>query len=203
MIIYRNADARDLLQVAKVHKEQFSTHFLGKFSLTLIRSFYEYLHAANQIFVVAVEGETVVGFVLGGNLTELEKQQSAFVSRWKVRSLIESILRPNVWGDILEKVKRQIKRKSAKRKDNAPGTSKKEEWCLLSIAVKGDCKRKGIGVGLVRAFDERMSQFCHSYDLCVNRDNTSAVSFYKAIGFKIDYERPTFFGMSKECNPKE
>ena len=52
MIEYRFAKKEDLLQVAMIHKEQFPTHYLGQFSISLLESFYRNLLDGEYIFIV-------------------------------------------------------------------------------------------------------------------------------------------------------
>lgn len=66
MIEYRLAKKEDLLQVAMIHKEQFPTHYLGQFSISLLESFYRNLLDGEYIFIVAEDGKQIVGFVVGG-----------------------------------------------------------------------------------------------------------------------------------------
>ena len=73
MINYRLALDSDLLQVAQIHKAQFPTHYLGQFSISLLRAFYKNLLDDGHVFVVAEENGEVFGFVLGGEWKKISE----------------------------------------------------------------------------------------------------------------------------------
>lgn len=104
MINYRLALDSDLLQVAQIHKAQFPTHYLGQFSISLLRAFYKNLLDDGHVFVVAEENGEVFGFVLGGEWKKISESLSSFIKKNFVRSLLETSVRPKTWKKVFKKL---------------------------------------------------------------------------------------------------
>ena len=179
MTEYRFAREDDLLQVARIHKDQFPTHYLGQFSIALLGAFYRNLLEAGHLFVVAVEEGEVRGFVLGGEWKKISQSLHEFMKKNLIRSLIESSIRPKTWKQSLEKLMSLFGRKEIdpNNLDNI------ETHTLLSIATNRASQGQGIGSGLVAAFDKEMRKMCNRYYLSVQDTNVRAIAFYKKAGF--------------------
>lgn len=179
MIEYRFAKQEDLLQIAQIHKEQFPTHYLGQFSIYLLEAFYRNLLEAGYVFIVATKGEEVLGFVLGGEWNKISNSLNVFKKKYLIRSVIESAVRPKTWKQSLHKFTSLIheKVKDPNNLDNI------ENFTLLSIATNKFSQGKGVGTGLITAFDTEIKKQTNRYYLSVQDTNVRAISFYKKMGF--------------------
>lgn len=184
MIEYRFAKKEDLLQVAMIHKEQFPTHYLGQFSISLLESFYRNLLDGEYIFIVAEDGKQIVGFVVGGEWKKISKSLSLFMKKFFVRSLLESVIRPRTWKKSIHKICSVFKNKVSdpNNLDNI------ESFTLLSIATSKRAQGKGIGSGLISAFNDEMRKLAERYYLSVQDTNARAIGFYKKMGFEEVYK---------------
>lgn len=187
MVHYRLANEKDLRQIAQIHKDQFPTHYLGQFSISLLMAFYKNLLDDRFIFIVGVEENIILGFVLGGEWKKISESLSKFMKRNFLRSLLESSVRPKTWRKSILKV---ISIFSQKVKD-PNNLDNIEKFTLLSIATAKLAQGRGIGTGLINAFDSEMNRFSNRYYLSVQETNDNAINFYKKNGFVEAY---TFLG---------
>lgn len=179
MIEYRLARESDLHEVARIHKDQFPTHYLGQFSTSLLETFYRNLLDAGYVFVVAVKEETVIGFVLGGEWKKISRSLSLFMKHNFIRSLGESVIRPKTWKKSILKVVSLFGNKVS----DPNNLDNLEKFTLLSIATSKQSQGKGIGRGLISAFDTEMKKIANRYYLSVQDTNFNAIKFYKKNGF--------------------
>lgn len=184
MIEYRLARQSDLLQVAKIHKEQFPTHYLGQFSISLLKSFYKNFLDSGYIFVVAEEEGMILGFILGGEWKKISKSLTNFMKQNLIRSLLESAIRPKTWKKSFEKFLTIFGEKNSdpNNLDNI------EKFTLLSIATSKLAQGKGIGTGLVSAFNVEIQKITNRYYLSVQDKNNHAIGFYRKRGFVEAYK---------------
>lgn len=183
MIDYRFAKQKDLIQVAQIHKEQFTTHYLGQFSISLLEAFYRNLLDAGYVFIVAEEDGRVLGFVIGGEWERISDSLKTFIKKNLFRSLLESAFRPKTWKKSLLKLV-SIFIKKVQDPNNLDSI---ESFTLLSIATSKDAQGKGIGSGLVKEFNKEMSKITNRYYLSVQDTNERAIGFYKKMGFVVAY----------------
>ena len=179
MIEFRFAKHPDLIQIAQIHKEQFTTHYLGQFSNSLLEAFYKNLLDAGYVFVVAVEDGCILGFVIGGEWKKISDSLNTFMKKNLIRSMFESAFRPKTWKKSFLKLV-SIFRKTVQDPNNLDNI---ESYTLLSIATCKDAQGKGIGSGLVTEFNKEMSKITNRYYLSVQDTNKRAISFYKKMGF--------------------
>lgn len=184
MIEFRFAKHTDLIQVAQIHKDQFTTHYLGQFSNSLLEIFYKNLLDAGHIFIIAEENGKVLGFVLGGEWKKISESLNLFIKKNLVRSLFESALRPKTWKKSLQKLISLFRNKvqDPNNLDNF------ESFTLLSIATSKDSQGKGIGTGLIAAFDKDINKITNRYFISVQDTNKRAIHFYKKMGFVEAYK---------------
>lgn len=194
MIKYRRVLYEDLIQIAQIHKEQFKTHFLGMCSLSLIMKFYESFISESIIFIVAEEDCHIKGFVMGGTVNDINHCQYMFIQNNRRKCVLETLTNPYTWKHLYAKMKNKHfkkMRESVKRNDYS--------YRLLSIAVKSDSKRIGIGKSLIISYEEELAKVANNYGLCVESNNYGAISLYEKMGFSIDFSRENTIGMSKKC----
>lgn len=179
MVEYRLANMADLVQVAKIHKEQFPNHYLGQFSTSLLEKFYKNLLDGGYVFVVADEEGIILGFVLGGEWMKISESLSVFIKKNFLRSLLESSIRPKTWKKSFQKGISMFSHKVSdpNNLDNI------ERFTLLSISTSKLAQGKGIGSGLIKAFDIEMKKITNRYYLSVQDTNATAIRCYKKNGF--------------------
>jgi ribosomal protein S18 acetylase RimI-like enzyme len=185
-ILIKSATEEDIPQIATVHKEQFPTHFLGRYSKSLIEKFYRCFLREESIFLVCEHGGSIIGFVLGGTSNNLSKSKNIFLKEYKNDYIVETILTPSVYLLAASRIK-PLFLSSFLRKDNRKSELVIEAVRLLSIAVDDNAKGKGIANMLVDAFESRI-QSATNYGLSVNKSNSRAIKFYRRTGFTIEKE---------------
>lgn len=183
MTEYRLAIEDDLLQVARIHKDRFPTHYLGQFSTVLLEAFYRNLLEDGHLFVVAVEEGEVQGFVLGGEWKKISQSLHEFMKKHLARSLMESAVRPKTWRQSLKKLMSLF----GKKETDPNNLDNIESHTLLSIATSRSAQGKGVAVGMLAAFDREMKKMSNRYYLSVQDTNARAIAFYKKAGFAEAY----------------
>lgn len=175
--IIRTATIKDICQIAVIHKSQFSTHFLGHYSIGLIEKYYlNFLEAC--IFLVSESSGTINGFVLGGRSKELNRAKNNFIENNKLRYILETIFRPKIYIQALKRIKSVgVIRESA-------SSPVQGSFSLLSIAIMNELAGSGIAVKLVQEFEHRLSPISE-YSLYVRKTNKRAINFYYKNGFKL------------------
>ena len=179
MIEYRVAKRSDLIQVARIHKEQFKDHYLGQFSISFLEAFYENLWVARYVFIVAEDDGKVLGFVLGGEWGKISDSLTVFMKKNMFYGMIESFVRPKTWKNSLQKLFSLLN----PRVRDPHNLDNIEKYTLLSIAICKSSQGKGIGKGLVNEFNNVMEKFTNRYYLSVQNTNERAIGFYKRMGF--------------------
>lgn len=179
-MVIRKADNWDIPQIALLHKSQFSTHFLGRYSVKLIERFYENF-ITSSIFIVNENklGE-IDGFVLGGSSDKLNISKSNFIKNYRLHYILETISMPSVYLQALTKAVDICK--SLISPEHSVDSIR-----LLSIAVSNDVKGTGIAVKLLRKFELSILP-AKVYGLSVKKDNIRALKFYYKNGFEKEKE---------------
>lgn len=177
--VVRKAMLSDLDKVVEIHKQEFSDHFLGIFSQSLIRKFYLCFLNNSCIFLVSEERTVVNGFILGGLSSELEQSKADFLKNNKMHYMFEILLNPRVYIKALQRFPLLLK---VKKENKA--VLDKEPVRLLSIAVADSAKGRGVARELINNFEAEVN--CVEYGLSVKLDNKRAIDFYSKNGFIID-----------------
>ena len=180
----RPAKFDDVRRIAEIHKSQFGTHLLGKYSVELLTSFYsEFVDRA--AFLVHVSKNEIDGFVLGGDSSQLNLCKNEFVRDHFVRCVWETSCRPQVWyAGVRGGAQRMWDYHKNKRAQKNSITSLKIR--LLSIAVDKRAMGKGVAVELIMGFERLVCGITSKYGLSVKKDNTRAVKFYQKLGFEVE-----------------
>lgn len=194
MIKYRLANKEDLIQVAQIHKEQFPTHYLGQFNVSLLARFYSYLLDPKNVFVVAEEDNHILGFVVGGEWKYIESKLNRFIKENMMGYVWQIAINPKTWVKSVQKFIRLIHSPS----HDYILLDDTEKYTLLSIATTKQSQGKGVGSGLVDAFDVEMKKIGNRYFLSVQDSNEIAIRFYKKKGFVVANEIPGELQMIKE-----
>lgn len=194
MITYRLANKEDLIQVAQIHKEQFPTHYLGQFNKSLLVKFYSYLLDEKNVFVVAEEDKQILGFVIGGKWKYIESKLKRFTKENVMSYVWQIAIHPKTWAKSVQKFIGLIH----KPKHDYVLLDDTEKYTLLSIATAKQSQGKGVGSGIVDAFNEEMQKIGNRYFLSVQDTNDNAIRFYKKKGFVVANEIPGELQMIKE-----
>ena len=194
MVTYRLANKEDLIQVAQIHKEQFPTHYLGQFNKSLLVKFYSYLLDEKNVFVVAEEEKQILGFVIGGEWKYIESKLNRFIKENVMSYVWQIAIHPKTWVKSVQKFIGLIH----KPKHDYVLLDDTEKYTLLSIAIAKQSQGKGVGGGLVNAFDAEMKKIGNRYFLSVQDTNDNAIRFYKKKGFVVANEIPGELQMIKE-----
>lgn len=194
MIKYRLAKPEDLIQVAQIHKDQFPTHYLGQFNKSLLVKFYSYLLDEKNVFVVAEEDKQILGFVIGGEWKYIESKLNRFIKENVMSYVWQIAIHPKTWAKSVQKFIGLIH----KPKHDYVLLDDTEKYTLLSIATAKQSQGKGVGSGIVDAFNEEMKNIGNRYFLSVQDTNENAIRFYKKKGFIVANEIPGELQMIKE-----
>lgn len=183
MTEYRFAKQPDLIQVARIHKDQFPTHYLGQFSVSLLEEFYKNLLNHECVFIVAEEDNNILGFVIGGEWKKISGYLHFFMRKYFLRSMLESAIRPRTWRKSIKKIVSLLghEEQDPNNLDNI------ENFTLLSIATGKQTQGRGVGSGLLQAFNNEMKKITKRYYLSVQDTNIRAINFYKKNGFEEAY----------------
>lgn len=176
----RKADNRDIQQIALLHKSQFPTHFLGRYSVKLIGRFYENFIVSSVFLVNENKLGKIDGFVLGGSKDQLNISKNKFIKTHKFNYIFETILLPTVYLQALSKVVGMFKLQISSEHSVAFTR-------LLSISVNDDVKGTGVAVDLLRRFELSILPV-KVYGLSVKKDNARAIKFYYKNGFETEKE---------------
>lgn len=196
MITYRLATNEDLIKIAQIHKEQFPTHYLGQFNKSLLVRFYSYLLDGKNIFVVAEDGDQILGFVVGGEWKYIESKLNRFIKENVMRYAWQIVIHPRTW---LKSVRKFIGLFYRPKHDYIL-LDDVEKYTLLSIATAKRSQGKGIGSGLIDAFNDEMKQISNRYFLSVQDNNENAIRFYGKKGFVVANQIPGELQMILELN---
>jgi len=190
------ASDNDIVEVASIHKQQFSTHFLGRYSEQLLAAYYKAL-LGNSIFLVSKYNGKVNGFVVGGLASNLSYAKREFLIQNKLLYIKETILRPNTYWDVLKRLKPVISSMYKPIQLNNDDSI----W-ILSIAVAKGFMGKGIAQKLCTEF-EKSIELATEYGLYVRCDNKRALHFYRKMGFYITKQVDKEFCLIKQIRTEQ
>lgn len=177
----RRGKLEDVFSVATIHKQQFPTHFLGKYSVNLLAQYYKPL--LPYIFLVSDQKGSVNGFVVGGTSNQLVTAKREFLVSNKHLYITETLLRPRTYLGALARVKSLV----TLRNVNENQSTENDFVWLLSIAVDKSALGTGVSQDLCAAFEQSLGT-SSSYGLYVLKDNIRAITFYEKMGFEISKE---------------
>lgn len=180
----RRAEHRDLPAIAAIHKSQFSSHFLGRYSPQLLEGYYESF-LKSSVFLVHETAGYVDGFILGTTAGEQATSRAAFLRANWWRCLWETLVRPSLW---LESARRIFANHHIFRVETArPNESSASPSInILSIAVRTEAMGTGLAASLVEAYQQSLQEKnMTEYGLSVAKDNHRAIRFYRKMGFEI------------------
>lgn len=185
--IVRDVFIKDLINVARIHKNIFYDHMLGQLPVFLIEKFYQSclngITKQSGVFLLCtdrVSGE-VMGFVLGGESAVLNRSKVQFVRKNFLAIIFCGVLfnpkiYPFIWNRIF----------GNKNNDLLQDLPVQPTYRLLSIGVCDRAKGTGIAKMLIKAYERLAFKVTDVYGLSVHNDNQRAVSFYKKMGLEMN-----------------
>ena len=189
-VFIRKAKQEDALNIAIIHKQQFNTHFLGKYSLKTIENFYKCFLNDDNFVLVSEKDNQVIGFVLGGDSCYLSKAQNVFLKKYRISYMLETVLKPHVYFSALSRIRMFCGSlfSDKSKMDNIAQNDLliNKNIRLLSIAVDEKAKGKNIADMLIKSFENYI--YPNDYGLSVYKDNKRAVNFYLKNGFELEKE---------------
>lgn len=197
----RKAVQSDIVDVARVHKERFSDHFLGKFPRKIIERYYwPYVADDNILFIVHLdENNKVDGFVMGGFSQDIKEAASNFIRHNLLLLMGVIVITPKVWKDVFDRLK-FLFRKDERLKNEV----EKSDIRLLSIAVAKEKEGKGISTSLVKNFEKGVENIGGKrYGLSVHDNNIHALNFYRKMGLIKDTQTGNLVLMTKNLIMEE
>lgn len=179
-----------LHEVAAVHKSLFGDHLLGQLSIGMLERFYHsYFVDDNNVFLVAMDADKVIGFCLGGGASRMNEAKARFLKRYRLGFALEIVVRPTALKMLIRKYEqgKKLSRENKKLRV-AP-------YRLLSIAVLPEYQGTGLSHKLLSSFEDVLRRrFMHSsecsfeYGLSVHKYNVKAIKFYYKEGFMNEAE---------------
>lgn len=185
-------DGDDLRQASEVLLRSFAGQENAKMGISYARATLQaFAHEPSRSLLVARLEDRVVGFAAG----EPSGSRAARYRRLRGAAAKALLQRPWLLADP------EILRMAAKRlKNDAPEASLDRSWFLALIAVDPDFHRRGVGVELLRAFEqEGLRRGFGRACLFVRADNASGHALYERCGWTVSshiderrilYERP-------------
>lgn len=195
-MIIRPALYSDLKCIAVVHKECFQGTFISYWGKSLIEKYYKEFYEEKPLFVVAEEGDEVVGFCMGyqsGSKAKknfIRKNFIQLASRMIVLCLSFNCL---VIKKCFSLFPFKHDNRSISNEVQMPSAD------LLSICVKDPYKGRGVAKNLIDAFESLLlKNGLPDYSLSVYKNNVRAIRFYEKMGFYVIQETADEFKMYKQ-----
>lgn len=185
-IVYRSADFKDIPALVKVHMRCFPDYFLTSLGYRLLIAFYtEYMQEAQELFVLAEEDSSVIGFVMGHYSGASARSR---FERKNKKALTLRILVLCLRGNKEALCRAIVKFTSIFKKKSALIVTpvNPDKASLLSIGVLPEYRGQSVAQEMVTRFEDILrSKRKHFYTLSVRNENERAVSFYYKLGMKV------------------
>lgn len=202
-VIFREVQEKDLSKVVSVHRKCFSGYFLTTMGATLLRKFYkEYYDEQKELFIVAEDNDSIVGFVMGyltGSTARASferKNRSALLINVIGRCILldkEAIIR------LRNRIRVLFKKQTSA--SNQPNDAR--EASLLSICMLPDYQGGKRAETLVNLFENALQKMNkHIYALSVKNNNERGIRFYEKMGFAIQKKTNVSTTFIKELHLK-
>lgn len=196
VVEYRKATFEDIGDIAFLHMNCFKDYFLTSFGCDLVKKYYEEFFLENNLFVVAENNGSIIGFCMG--YLAGSKAREIFEKKYSLRILYRIILKCLMLDKMaiskcILRIKQFIKKSNVKCVQNF---SKRAE--LLSICVSPEFRGFGIADRMVMDFEDLLRNIgVQSYSLSVYKTNTHAQHFYSRLGFNRNFEDGLYYEYKK------
>jgi len=180
----RKAESSNATDIAKLHQLGIPTGFLSSLKIQCLDILYQFL-IKHEIVFLAVENETVVGFVSVSLNTKKMYKKFIIQSSFKLLPYMMNKLFSRIFfKKILETLKAPfITNKKDKDIDKENFGDLPE---LLSIVVDSKVQAKGIGTMLLSEMENQLKKIgIFDYKVVVGSNLELAMKFYKKNGFEL------------------
>ena len=190
------AEEKDILSIAKIHKDEISKGFLSSLDISFLKRFYRALIKSKSSFcVVAKENSEVVGFIAGvSNMNTFYAYfllhyffQSFFILLPKIFSSMKKILESLLYPVRNSPPHRPFGRVSAGGVSNGVDPKKEQSLPkaeLLTIAVTKEFQGKGVGSLMLPVFiAEIKKRNINIFKVVVGEKLRPAIKFYEKNNF--------------------
>lgn len=191
-ISYRPLSRADLRGAAELHQAVFSDYFLGHMGTAFLELFYgEFVGGAGSYGFVAVEGERVVGAVVGaadlsGFYPEFYRRHFARIAGLTATRLVRDGFIRNHIAARAPHLATAIRSRLGLGDAPAPDPDAWPPAQLLSIGVAADQRGRGIAEGLTQRFCAALAaDGIDAVGLTVFNDNHRAIRFYEKDGWRV------------------
>ncbi len=188
MITYRKATLQDMEDVAELHLQIFKGYFLSSFGKELVKKYYEMFLLENDLFVLAIDKQNVVGFCMGDLKGSIARAK--FEETYRT-ALIFSILKQCICLNkqairkVMDRLKTCFVRKKQTSQTQSPAISA-DAADLLSIGVLPEYRGTGCSEKLLLEFEKLLKEkHIRCYTLSVLKENERTKSFYLKHGFTL------------------
>lgn len=193
-MIYRDAVLSDMDAVARLHEICFTDTFISSLGTKLISKYYEEYISEGGPFVLAIDGDSLVGLCMGyysGSVArEAFIKKNVFALALRVIYLCASFNKVawhKAWSFLLGRMKPRNGGKTDYEAD------------LLSICVRPEYKGRGVSMCLVKEFEKRVvASGRNDLALSVYKTNERAVAFYGKMGYVVGREDVSGYRMYKK-----
>jgi ribosomal protein S18 acetylase RimI-like enzyme len=187
-IVVRDARESDLGDVAALHIDAFPDSVLGDLGVEAVRRNYRWqLNGPHDVAaLVALDGDRAVGFLFGG---VFRGSTIGFVKseRWYLLRRVAgrpTVLLRGVGRRRITLAVRLLLRRSTPAQAEDPAAVPRRSFGVLAIAVDPTAQGRGIGGALMGEAQRRaVAGGFEAMHLTVHPTNTSAVAFYRSLGW--------------------
>ena len=193
---FEEASEKHIAEIAKIriaHKDRISVFFDKSPKQSLIEDYFLfYLETQSEGFLVGIENEAVVGYVIAKNYREKSWQTIVFrgyLFRWFL-----SWIRGK-YGVNLRSIRKSLARVLSSV-INTDGRRSNNACYIASIGVRQDMCGQGIGGELMKyAFEYAKRKGIDEIWLDVGKENIPAIKLFKKAGFEVVQEKNNFLVM--------
>ncbi len=189
------ADKKHLDGMVRCHILSFPGEFMTLVGARFIKGFYKFYVRENAIVFVAVSSGRVVGLVCGGEPGLREKFSRRYGLLYAPDIMLSVIRSDYVRKRFLHHVAQPIKKLvriflSRSRSSNCSVEDIQCRWSsLLSVCTVPEFRNMGIGVALMRRFEEEsLARGYKAMRLSAHTDNAAAIKFYKKCSCEAVFE---------------
>ncbi len=200
----REANLKDLNEIAELHMQSFENHFLPKLGLKLLSKYYKEFLDEGNVFLISVDEKTnkINGLILGTPNSAIGRNR--FINNNKIRLLLRILvlclkLDKDTWIRVFSLIKSFVLLDRSKKVALNNDKPNLKVLTLLSICVSNQYKGKGIFKILVENLEQKLIKCGYEgYILTVHKTNDRANNFYDKLSMRIYKESDTEFGYIKQ-----
>lgn len=189
MIKYRNANSDDMQAIAQTHIVCFKNYFLTELDGgkgNVLTKFYRSYYNNDVLFIVAEDGDKIVGFVMGYIPPDKARKQFEKENFWLLSVRMMCLLcmfNKKAWSRVFSRIKNIFVKK--KNSNDLEELKNLKRSGLLSICVLPEYRGSGVAIELINAYENlSIEKGADYYTLSALKNNDRGNAFYKKLGFK-------------------